>query len=380
MVKVMIAASLMLVSLLALPGRMVADKTSPWWALAASSENHLSPEIRAAFLDSNRTVIHQSALLASNADWRDFSKQTAAVRFTCFADVDGDCSAGPSFSSVAELCPGQQCPLPSNVKVVAYDDERWDCAQSATTCVTPLREQREAGVYMKAFCQLAHSKGWKCMLEPSQDLVVNDDSCSPTHTASGFATYPAEYLDCVPQQVAQAHPDFYVIQAQTLESAPGDTESDCAPEYKRFVTTARNIVSRTAPSVTVLTALNPDTTSFSTSATVLVSCWNSVYPAEVAGAYLTITSLGGPTFDAFFDDLHLGATRPLRRASVSREAGRKEPSGFCEYRESGSTPLPSGTRGNSAVGIGDPAFVQVMEAAASPRALRGRRPPNVFPS
>lgn len=135
---------------------------STGWALADSSLNNLR--------QANETVTalqmnNEAVYVSGNEDGKQngvpagwVAKPT--VKFESYAKFEQMVIAGtldPSFG------------------IYIYDPEKWD--------LTPVEEQLNAPLYMKKFCDLAHSKGWVCMNAPARSLLLNDGGASSIGTA-----------------------------------------------------------------------------------------------------------------------------------------------------------------------------------------------------
>lgn len=136
--------------------------TAIGWALADSSLNNLRQANEAvAALQMNNAAVYVSGNEGGKqngvpAGW--VAKPT--VKFESYAKFEQMVTAGtldPSFG------------------IYIYDPEKWD--------FTPVEEQLNAPLYMKKFCDLAHSKGWACMNAPARSLLLNDGTASSNGTA-----------------------------------------------------------------------------------------------------------------------------------------------------------------------------------------------------
>lgn len=183
----------------------------------------------------------------------------------------------PSYSSfAAAVATGA---IPPGTSAVMYDPEGW--------AATPRWEREDPSEYMKAFSELAHSRGYAVILTPHPNLTTEPGAVCPVRPGE-----PMEdaYLRCRIPAIAARFADTLDIQAQFLESDPA--------RYTRVVRIATQQARAVNPDIVVVSHLS---TTFAPNATVLFSAWSAVR-GIVDGHYLSVP-------DASRADIALGFLR-----------------------------------------------------------------------
>jgi hypothetical protein len=155
--------------------------------------------------------------------------------------------------------------IPSDVRLVMYDPERWSA--------TPRKERCDPKAAMHAFATLAHRHGYLVMITPHPNLTsVSRAACA----AQPDESEGHSFIRCGLEAAAAREADIVEVQAQSLET-------DVAA-YRRLVAAASAQARSANPGVLVVSGLS---TSFTNDPSVLFRAWRSVL-GIVDGHYLNV--------------------------------------------------------------------------------------------
>jgi hypothetical protein len=167
--------------------------------------------------------------------------------------------------------------IPQGVRAVMYDPEDWNH--------TPIREQQDPAVYMRAFARLAHEHGYLVILTPHPNLAAVQGAWCKQRVNE---TIQSAYLRCGFAGMAARYADVLDVQAQFLEGDVG--------AYRSLVMAAAAQARVANPRVVVLSHLS---TAYALTPEVLYEAWASVSDV-VDGHYLGAPDgVGADTAAAF---------------------------------------------------------------------------------
>jgi hypothetical protein len=227
------------------------------WALASSS---LMNVLKADATVGDRSFNNPATLVAGPGEGTQYqvpggwSSQPAGI-YRSYAAFQKDVTAGR---------------VDGRLTTVVYNPEMW--AQ------TPLNEQRDPYTYMRMFCDLAHSRGLRCMNAPGRSLVgVEGAVCrqNPREDRS------AAFLRCGVPAAAANNAEGIDIQGQNYQNDP--------VAYRDFVTRAAGQARAANPGVTLRSNLTTELQSVAQSAQAMCSARAAV-KETVAGHWLNVTA------------------------------------------------------------------------------------------
>lgn len=258
-----IALALGIVQFGAPPALAIAPAAGVVWQMASSSEHnlaHVDPRLASADLNEFTVLLQATAPLTQSPvseGWVSLPEE----RWTSEIQFERDIANGS---------------IPSFVRIVHYDNEAWPR--------TPLEEQKAPGTYEQRFCKLAHARGYLCATGPARDI------CHIAYPGSG--SYTNCYLKHDLAGKAAQYADYTDIQAQALE--PSGTAA-----YAWLVSQAAAQAVSANPHIVILGNLSPTPRGMTIAPSLMNDDARAVYPAFVAGFYMTISSTGAKGADEF---------------------------------------------------------------------------------